>query len=160
MSRKLKAKEPRAFVVLGPKDEELVYFGDGGSVFSFVQYPYRKSPDLYLAIRESGEVFCCQCGDDDETPRADGRPVGDGHIRMPKRGPSEASSRRLVRHLLSHHRRHRTLLPWWDSDPKLVDTNVKRLALPTDEYKQARGAVPVPEGGLSAEEAIRRGRGG
>lgn len=133
MARKLKAKEPRAFVVLGPKDEELMYFGDGGSVFSFVQYPYRKSPDLYLAIRGSDEVYCCQCGEDG------------GKIPMPKRGPSEASSRRIVRHFLSHHRRHRTLLPWWDSDPKLVETNVKRLALPKEEP--------------AAEEAIRRGRG-
>lgn len=123
--RKLKAKEPRAFVVLGPKDENLVYFGDGGWPFHMVQYPYRKTPDLYCAVRGSGEVFCAQCGEDG------------GHIRMPKRGPSLASSRRLVRHLLSHHRRHRTLLPWWDSDPKLVETNVRRLALPKEE-KDAR----------------------
>lgn len=108
MSRR---KELRAFVVLGPKDEELVYFGDGGLPLRLVQYPYRKTPDLYVVSR-GHPVKCCRDGCGDEIP-------------IPKRGPSPTSTRRVVRHFLSHHRRHRTLLPWWDSDPNLVGTQVR-----------------------------------
>ena len=107
-----KAKPPRVFVVLGPKDEELLYFGDGAIAIMMVVYPYRKTKDAYVAI-QGHPIHCCNGCDED--------------IRMPKRGPSLASSRRIVRHFLSHHRRHRTLLPWWDSGPKLVETNVCRL---------------------------------
>jgi hypothetical protein len=121
MKRKPRAKEYRVFMVLGPKGEELLYFSDGGGpVFSMVWYPYRKTKDAYVAIA-GFPIKCCQDCEDDEIP-------------TPRRGPTLASSRRLVRHFLLHHRRHRTLLPWWDSDSKLVETNVKRLARsPTTE---------------------------
>jgi hypothetical protein len=104
---------PRLFVLVGPKEEELFSFSDGRAVFKLVQYPYRKTPDLYIVIKDS-PVKCCQedCGEE---------------ISIPKRGPSLASSRRITRHFLSHHRRRRTLLPWWDSDPNLIMTHVRHL---------------------------------
>lgn len=57
-------------------------------------------------------------------------------------GPSEAAKRFLVEYQIG-----------------VAPVTFGAVGPVSQEYKQARGAVPVPEGGLSAEEAIRRGRG-
>jgi hypothetical protein len=97
-SRGLGELIPGAFALVGPKDE-LLAGGRQDAAFIFVWYPYLKGPHIYLSIRGVNEIHCCQC---------------DTAIRVPKRKMSTAAMRRFTRHILSHHRRHRRLLTWFD----------------------------------------------
>lgn len=85
--------------VVGPKEEPLAYIGIGvnAGAFTMVSYPYRRTPDLYSTMR-GHPARCFQCQQD---------------IAVPKKA-SRAGQRRFIRHILSHHRRARTLLPWFD----------------------------------------------
>lgn len=104
-------RDPRdgPLVIVGPKDEHLAYLTRLLGPMIGVYYPYRKSGDLYCStsakhtVDGRATVFCAQCQEQWEAP---------------KRGPSVASERKFTRHILSHHRRSKTLLVWFDGLPK------------------------------------------
>lgn len=57
--------------------------GEGFMAMTFVHYPYRKSPDVYICIKDSPTIHCCNGHDAD----------------------IESSQEAFVKHIRSHDRR-------------------------------------------------------